>query len=86
MRTADRCRAHNRRSEVYESPGHHNVVFCCGLIRRGDGSLLLYYGGDDTVLNLAFSHEDVLAELCLRYGQDPRTGGLLYEPWPHGGG
>ena len=63
-----------------------NVVFCCGLIRRGDGSLLLYYGGDDTVLNLAFSHEDVLAELCLRYGQDPRTGGLLYEPWPHGGG
>lgn len=57
-----------------------NVVFSCGMLRRADGSLLIYYAGNDTVMNVAFSHEDVLAELCLRYGQDPRTGELLYAP------
>jgi predicted GH43/DUF377 family glycosyl hydrolase len=57
------------------------VVFCCGMLRRDDGTLLLYYAGNDTVINLGFSHEDVLAELCLRYGQDPLTGALQYEPW-----
>jgi len=55
-----------------------NVVFCCGAIRRPDGTLVLYYGGNDTVLNVGFSHEDVLAELCDRYGQDPLTGRLGY--------
>jgi hypothetical protein len=40
--------------------------------------LLIYYGGNDTVMNVAVSHEDVLAELCRRYGQDPRSGRLLY--------
>ena len=44
-----------------------NVVFSCGLVRRSDGSLLIYYGGNDTVMNVAVSHEDVLAELCLRF-------------------
>lgn len=60
-----------------------NVVFSCGMLRRADGSLLIYYSGNDTVMNVAFSHEDVLAELCLRYGQDPHTGELRYNPW-HG--
>jgi predicted GH43/DUF377 family glycosyl hydrolase len=55
-----------------------NVVFSCAMLRRPDGSLLIYYGGNDTVMNVAVSHEDVLAELCHRYGQDPRTGRLLY--------
>ena len=58
-----------------------NVVFSCGMLRRADGSLLIYYSGNDTVMNVAFSHEDVLAELCLRYGQDPHTGELRYNPW-----
>ena len=58
-----------------------NVVFSCGMLRRADGSLLIYYSGNDTVMNVAFSHEDVLAELCLRYGQDPDTGELRYDPW-----
>ncbi|MEP6463714.1 MAG: glycosidase [Frankiaceae bacterium] len=57
------------------------VVFCCGMLRRDDGTLLLYYAGNDTVMNLGFSHEDVLAELCGRYGQDPLTGALHYQPW-----
>jgi predicted GH43/DUF377 family glycosyl hydrolase len=55
-----------------------NVVFSCAMLRRSDGSLLIYYGGNDTVMNVAASHEDILVELCRRYGQDPRTGRLLY--------
>jgi predicted GH43/DUF377 family glycosyl hydrolase len=55
-----------------------NVVFSCAMLRRGDGSLLIYYGGNDTVMNLAVGHEDVMAELCRRYGQDPRSGRLRY--------
>jgi predicted GH43/DUF377 family glycosyl hydrolase len=55
-----------------------NVVFSCGMLRRPDGTLVIYYAGNDTVMNIAFSHEDVLAELCTKYGQDPLTGELLY--------
>jgi len=55
-----------------------NVVFSCGMLRRADGTLVIYYAGNDTVLNVGYSHEDVLAELCVRYGQDPLTGQLLY--------
>jgi predicted GH43/DUF377 family glycosyl hydrolase len=55
-----------------------NVVFSCAMLRRADGSLLIYYGGNDTVMNVAMSHEDILVELCQRYGQDPHTGRLLY--------
>jgi predicted GH43/DUF377 family glycosyl hydrolase len=55
-----------------------NVVFSCGMLRRPDGTLIIYYSGNDTVLNIGFSHEDILAELCLRYGQDPLTGALFY--------
>lgn len=51
-----------------------NVVFTCGALRKEDGTLLIYYGGNDTVMNVAFSHEDILAELCERFPQDPDTG------------
>ncbi len=30
-------------------------------------------------LNLAVSHEDILAELCRLFGQDPVSGRLLYQ-------
>ncbi|MEV8511726.1 hypothetical protein [Dactylosporangium sp. NPDC051484] len=55
-----------------------NVVFSCGLVRRADGTIVVYYAGNDTVMNVAVTHEDVLAQLCDRYGQDPLTGRLLY--------
>ncbi len=55
-----------------------NVVFCCGAIRRENGDIYIYYGGNDTVMNVAVSHEDVLAELCEKYGQNPTTGLPLY--------
>lgn len=56
-----------------------NVVFSCGALRRDDGSILIYYGGNDTVMNVGLTHEDVLIALCERYGQHPKTGELLYE-------
>lgn len=56
-----------------------NVVFCCGAIRRPNGEIYIYYGGNDTVMNVAISHEDTLAELCKTYGQEPMTGKPLYK-------
>jgi predicted GH43/DUF377 family glycosyl hydrolase len=55
-----------------------NVVFCCGAIRRPDGSIVIHYAGNDTVMNAAVSHEDVLVDLCRKYGQDPLTGRRQY--------
>jgi predicted GH43/DUF377 family glycosyl hydrolase len=51
-----------------------NVVFTCGARRLEDGAILMYYGGNDTVMNVAVSHEDVLTELCIRYPQDAMSG------------
>ncbi|MHC4446700.1 MAG: glycoside hydrolase family 130 protein [Planctomycetota bacterium] len=56
-----------------------NVVFTCGAVRRKDGLILIYYGGNDTVMNVALSHEDVLAELCRTFPMDPATGRPAYE-------
>lgn len=56
-----------------------NVVFTCGALRRDDGTILIYYGGNDTVMNVALSHEDVLAELCREFPMDPRTGVATYD-------
>lgn len=55
-----------------------NVVFTCGAIRKNDGTIYIYYGGNDTVMNLGVSHEDVLCTLCEEYPQDSITGQLLY--------
>lgn len=56
-----------------------NVVFSCGAIRRDDGTIFIYYGGNDTVMNLGVTHEDVLMTLCCQYGQDPYSGKLFYK-------
>ncbi|MCF6295120.1 MAG: hypothetical protein L3J25_05475 [Flavobacteriaceae bacterium] len=55
-----------------------NVVFCCGAIRKDNGDIYIYYGGNDTVMNVAITHEDILAELCKKYPQDPESGRPLY--------
>ena len=55
-----------------------NVVFTCGAIRKSDGTIYIYYGGNDTVMNLGISHEDVLCTLCEEYSQDTISGRLLY--------
>lgn len=54
------CRC--RPEDAYVHVPH--VVFSCGTLRRADGALAIYYAGNDTVVNIGFSHEDVLAELC----------------------
>jgi predicted GH43/DUF377 family glycosyl hydrolase len=54
------------------------VVFCCGAVRKENGEIYIYYGGNDTVMNVGITHEDILAELCHRYPQDPKTGIPLF--------
>ncbi len=56
-----------------------NVVFTCGALRLGNGIILIYYGGNDTVMNIGISHEDILYGLCKKYPQDPKTGQALYK-------
>ncbi len=55
-----------------------NVVFSCGALRKDNGDIYIYYGGNDTVMNVAVTHEDILVELCNKYSQDPETGRPLY--------
>jgi predicted GH43/DUF377 family glycosyl hydrolase len=55
------------------------VVFTCGALKDDDGTIRIYYGGNDTVMNVGFSHEDILAELCINYPQDPLSGQPLYK-------
>jgi len=56
-----------------------NVVFCCGAVPLGDGRILIYYAGSDSVMDVAITHEDILIEMCERYAQDPVTGKLLFD-------
>ena len=55
-----------------------NVVFCCGAVKLDNGQIHIYYGGNDTVMNVCITHEDILIALCEQYGQDPLTGKLLF--------
>ncbi len=55
-----------------------NVVFSCGALRKENGDIYIYYGGNDTVMNVAITHEDILVELCEKYPQDPKSGRPLY--------
>jgi len=56
-----------------------HVVFTCGAIRNDDGSIYIYYGGNDTVMNLGITHEDVMVELCKRFPQDLLSGIRRYK-------
>ncbi len=56
-----------------------NVVFTCGALKRDDGTILIYYGGCDTVMNVGLSHEDVLAELCRLYPMNRGDGRAAYD-------
>ena len=55
------------------------VVFTCGAVRHQDGGIIIYYSGNDTMMNVGATHEDVLIALCEQYGQDPLTGALQYD-------
>lgn len=56
-----------------------NVVFCCGATKNNDGSIFIYYGGNDTVMNIAYSHEYILWELCNKFPQNPLSGEALFQ-------
>jgi len=56
-----------------------NVVFSCGAVCKDDGTVLIYYGGNDTVMNVAVTHQDVLAAFCTEYPQNPLTGQPLFD-------
>ena len=70
----DDCRVNN--NDYVHVP---NVVFTCGAIRNPDGTIFIYYGGNDTVMNVGISHEDILAKLCYQYPQNSKTGQPMYE-------
>lgn len=56
-----------------------NVVFSCGAIRKDSGEIYIYYGGNDTVMNIAITHEDILVELCNAFPQHPDSGRPMYK-------
>ena len=55
------------REEEYVHVPH--VVFTCGAVAKADGAIFIYYGGNDTVMNVGVTHEDVLVTLCEEYRQ-----------------
>nr|WP_321451366.1 glycoside hydrolase family 130 protein [uncultured Carboxylicivirga sp.] len=52
--------------ENYEITGYvHNVVFCCGTILEDDGTLMIYWGGADTVMCMGTVNIELLVDHCL---------------------
>ncbi|MFP4497044.1 MAG: glycoside hydrolase family 130 protein [Vulcanimicrobiota bacterium] len=49
----------------------HNVVFTCGAIPEDDGTLKIYWGGADTVMNAGEAKLDDLVNLCLEKPRKP---------------
>ncbi|MBU0639302.1 MAG: glycoside hydrolase family 130 protein [Planctomycetes bacterium] len=47
----------------------HNVVFTCGAVPENDGTLKLYWGGADKVMNVGTANLDELVDLCLHDGR-----------------
>jgi len=43
----------------------HNVVFTCGAVPEDDGTVKIYWGGADKVMNVGVADLDELVELCL---------------------
>ena len=74
---ASRCCSRRRPTVASASPTTSTCPTWCSpvrMLRRADGSLLIYYGGNDTVMNVAVSHEDVLAALCQGTDRTRATG------------
>ncbi len=54
-----------------------NVVFSCGALIK-DHTLAIYYGGNDTVMNVGLANIQILDEMCQLFPLDPLTGKHLY--------
>lgn len=56
-----------------------NVVFSCGALLTGkDDTVAIYYGGNDTVMNVGLAHIQILNEMCSIFTLNPLTGKHLY--------
>ena len=49
----------------------HNVVFTCGAVPEDDGTVKIYWGGADKVMNVGIADLDELVDLCLEDGRPP---------------
>jgi len=55
-----------------------NVVFSCGALLGKNDTVAIYYGGNDTVMNVGLTNIRILNEMCDHFGIDPLTGRHLY--------
>jgi predicted GH43/DUF377 family glycosyl hydrolase len=55
-----------------------NVVFSCGALPGDNDTVAVYYGGNDTVMNMGLANIQVLNEMCNVFPLDPLTGRHLY--------
>jgi len=58
--------------DPWELTGYvHNVVFTCGAVEDGEGSVIIYWGGADTVMCAGTARLNDLVELCLSKSRAP---------------
>ena len=55
-----------------------NVVFSCGALTGKDDTVAIYYGGNDTVMNVSLANIQILNDMCNVFRLDPLTGKHLY--------
>jgi len=55
-----------------------NVVFSCGAIAGKNDTVAVYYGGNDTVMNVGLANIQILNEMCNVFRLNPLTGKHLY--------
>ena len=55
-----------------------NVVFSCGALTGQDDTVAIYYGGNDTVMNVGLANIQILNEMCDVFRLSPLTGKHLY--------
>jgi len=56
--------------DPWEVTGYvHNVVFTCGAVPENDGTVKIYWGGADKVMNAGIANLEELVDLCLKEGR-----------------
>ncbi len=60
-----------------------NVVFSCGALTGKGDTVAIYYGGNDTVMNVGLANIQILNEMCNVFRLNPLTGKHLYSLKKH---
>ena len=55
-----------------------NVVFSCGALTGHNDIVAIYYGGNDTVMNVGLANIQILNEMCNVFRLNPLSGTHLY--------